>query len=151
MNTPEHIPEEQIQALNTLLHALLHKLGVHQLIGVWSEKLGGIIPLDLHVLKLAAEKPDIIIKEIKDDMDVPGSTLTSVINRLETRGFLQRVISPRDRRSYGLILTDTGREIHHEHMKVDRLIACKILETLDSEIERKTLISLLTTITQRLE
>ncbi len=145
------ISDEHIQTVNRLLHKFLYKLGVNQLVGIWSETLEGFTPLDLYVLKLVADKPDIIIKEVKDDLKVPGSTLTSVINRLEKRGCLQRLISSRDRRSYGLELTSIGKGIHHEHMRVDRLVACNILETLDSDTERQTFIELLTTITQRLK
>ena len=37
-----------------------------------------------------------------------ASTLTGVLNRLEERGFVERAINPRDRRSFTLSLTRSG-------------------------------------------
>jgi DNA-binding MarR family transcriptional regulator len=61
----------------------------------WSKSFEGLGPIDLHVLAIAEVKPDVILREIKDYLDVPNSTLTGIIDRLEGKGLIERVISER--------------------------------------------------------
>lgn len=143
------LSEKSIATMNKVLHDLMHSLHLHQL-EVWSEQLQGMTPSELHLVKLVADRPDIIVKEIKTAMQVPGSTLTSIINRLEHRKILRRVITSRDRRSYGLELTDTGHAVHAAHMDVDRMIASTVLATLEQHEDREILLRLLTRVTERL-
>lgn len=50
------------------------------------------------------------------------STLTSVLDRLETRGILERRLNPDDRRSFLVELTSAGRELaRRTHQPVDEL------------------------------
>lgn len=129
-------------AISDLLHQITWSVRLDQL-GSWSRKLKGMSQLDLHILKMIAEQPDIILKDICNTLHIPSSTLTSAVNRLEDRGLLNRVISRRDRRSYGLQLTDKGWNIKREHDRVDRLIAEKVFEALADEQEAQKLVQLL--------
>lgn len=134
--------DDTVDIICDLLHQMTWNIRLDQL-GTWTRKLKGMIQLDLHILKLIAERPDIILKEICDELDIPNSTLTSAINRLEKRGLLKRTISQRDRRSYGLEMTQKGWEIHEQHESVDRWIAQKVRDALGNEEEVQTFISLL--------
>jgi DNA-binding MarR family transcriptional regulator len=51
------------------------------------------------------------IGEIRRVFGLRGSTLTSMLDRLETRGILARSPSPTDRRSFLVELTDSGRGV----------------------------------------
>jgi DNA-binding MarR family transcriptional regulator len=117
----------------------------------WSPMLKGMIQLDLHILKLIGEKPDIILKEITTALEIPGSTLTSAINRLEKRGSLKRVISKRDRRSYGLELTKKGWTLKNEHDRVDRMLIMKVFEALEDNQQAKTFVDMLNKINEEFE
>ncbi len=141
--------ESQTQVVSDLLHLVLSGLRIDRL-GVWSKRLEGITPLELHILKLAAERADTILIEVRKELGIPHSTLTSAIDRLERRGLLRRAISHRDRRSYALELTREGRRVQAEHDRIDHLLAGKILEALDTEKERRQLIRLLSKISERL-
>ena len=130
------------QTATDSLHQLFWTLRIDQL-GTWSKTLEGMAQIDLHILKLIAAHPNIILKEICAALNIPSSTLTSAINRLEERGLLRRVVSKRDRRSYELELTDQGWKIEKEHERVDRKITEKILKAFDDEHEARTFIELL--------
>jgi DNA-binding MarR family transcriptional regulator len=145
---PALFPEDQVEELNILIHALINTV---RFPGAWSDMLNNIPPIDLKLMTLVWQKPDIIIKEIRDIMELPGSTVTSSINRLVHRGWLKRVRSPRDRRSYGLMISESGRIIQKEHDRVDRVIVANILKALGTEDERLQLISLLTEAVKHLE
>ena len=131
-----------IDTISDLLHQLTWNIRLDEL-GTWSDMLKGMLQRDLHILGLIAEKPDIILKEILDELHIPSSTLTSAINRMERRGLLKRIISQRDRRSYGLELTTKGAAIYQEHKRIDRMIAQKVFDALQDEQETQTLITLL--------
>ena len=47
-------------------------------------------------------------------MAAPATTVSSYVKRLETRGHIERVPNPADRRSFRLQLTKTGRKAHRD-------------------------------------
>ena len=128
--------DEQIRIVSNALHVLVLKLRVDRL-DTWSEKLKGLTPLQLHILKLAQERPNLLLGEIRQAFQIPQSTLTSAVDRLEFRGLVRRVINHRDLRSFGLELTEEGALIQQEHDRIDRLLAEKLLQCLDSEEKRQ--------------
>jgi len=116
----------------------------------WSPAFEGIAPLDLHVLAFVEARPEVILKEVRDYLDVPNSTLTGVIDRLEKRGLVERTISRRDRRSYGLRLTAKGRALRKEQQRVREAGAARMLQALDSEEERAAFTAMVDKIGDRL-
>lgn len=139
----------QIQALDDLLHQLLWGLHLKRL-DAWTPELERIGALGLHVLKLAGENEAIILREIREILAVPHSTLTSIVNRLEDRGLLERTVSRRDRRSFGLALTPKGRRVQADHDRFDKELAETMLGALDSAAERSTFVTLIEKIHRRL-
>ena len=142
----EPLSERDLETVRTLLHALAFRMR--------GMRCGGIVSgntwLDLHILQLVAERPGISIKEVRESYKMPHSTLTSVINRLEDQELLKRVINPKDRRSFGLEITPAGLKVQEEHNRADHAMAAALLQALDSNEERKTLIALLQKILRKL-
>lgn len=134
-------PEEQVYGTIRGLLLLLDKMRSDRL-ETWSDKLEGVSKMELHILLLVQNRPEIILGEIKNKLDVPNSTLTGVIDRMEKQGLIERTISRRDRRSYGLEITEKGRAIRREHDRILLMITTKMLAALNEE-ERKTFIKLL--------
>ncbi len=132
------------------LHQFLEALGIDRL-GKWSDALDGISPMDLHIIRMTHENPDVILKDIRDDLQIPQSTLTSAIDRLEKRGLVKRIISGRDRRSYGLKLTKKGRVTSDEHNRIDREGSRLILEALGDETEAERFIDMLSRISGKFD
>ena len=59
-------------------------------------------------------------------------SITGILHRIESRGWVRRLPDPNDRRAVGLELTDTGREITEEIVKIseelfDDLFGNKVL------------------------
>ncbi|OPY28858.1 MAG: transcriptional repressor MprA [Methanocella sp. PtaU1.Bin125] len=109
----------------------------------WSASFEGLSPVDLHVLGIVERWPDVILREIKEYLDVPNSTLTGIVDRLESKGLIERVISNRDRRSYGLALTGRGRALREEQRQIRREAAARMLAALDSDAERDEFVRLM--------
>ena len=132
-----------------IVRGLLHRLAV-QMQREGSSRRGGAADmrwLDLHVLQIVAEHAGTSMKALREHFQLPRSSLTSVINRLEERGLLVRRIHVEDRRSYLLEATDLGWEAQEEHNREDREMARGLLRPL-SQQERKALVELLEKITR---
>lgn len=97
---------------------------------------------EINVISLVSGNPDIILKDITKMLDLPKSTLTNIINRLEEKGYLFRTITKKDLRSYGLCLTEKGLQVQKEHLEYESEVFVAVLETLE-EGERKELIRLM--------
>ena len=76
---------------------------------------------------------------------MPKSTLTSIISRLERKGYILRIISQRDLRSYGLRLTEKGILAQKEHLEYEKEVFGAVLGTLEAD-ERKELVRLMSKI-----
>lgn len=112
---------------------------------------GGITSSELSVLKVASKYHDAVLKEISKYLDLPGSTLTSIVDRLEKRNLVKRVISKKNRRSYVLELTQEGIKISELHESAEEQLWEKVLGALDADSERDTLINLLDKISKGIE
>lgn len=137
------ISDEDIKIVDEAVHELIYKIINSKFMNEYSDKTKGISMIDFRVLRVVAENPGKQIKDLLNILKIPNSTLTSVINRLEKKGIIKRVISPEDRRSFNLEITDLGKDIQEEHMKFDRDVARKYLEATDNEEEKKFLIKFL--------
>jgi len=143
------IEEDIVATADELFHRVLfYHLRTHRS-DMLSEELSGLSLADLHILRAVARTPNMILKDIRQITGLPHSTLTGIVDRLEEKGLLRRVISRRDLRSYGLELTDTGREVEAKHGRVDRLYTERVLYTLDED-ERQTMLCLFEKISEGL-
>lgn len=111
-------------------------------LNVCAKQLEGATVLEVNVLKIVEKNPDIILREISKLLNIPSSTLTSAVNRLEKRNLLKRIISERDLRSFGLVLTEEGNSALEEHYKQEMIIINSMLEVFDDSDERESFIKL---------
>ena len=71
-----------------------------------------------------------------------AATIKGVVDRLGTRGFVSALADPKDRRRRAVALTDHGRQVTEEAMKVAAEITTATLAPLSAE-ERGTVTRLL--------
>lgn len=71
----------------------------------------------LFVLAALLEKQRIKFKDLADLVNIEGSTLSGIIDRMERKGLVQRLEDYEDRRSILLGLTDKAKEIGPELMQ----------------------------------
>jgi DNA-binding MarR family transcriptional regulator len=82
----------------------------------------GVSQAEAHVLAFLSEAGPCSIAELHRSFGHRRSTLTSILNRLEKRALLKREVHPKDRRSYLLRLTATGRPLATKvHRHIERL------------------------------
>jgi DNA-binding MarR family transcriptional regulator len=146
----KEIKKEHIKLLDNLMHLFykrINNFNVEMNMQYFQE----VTSIEISVLGLVGENPDIILKEISEKLQVPGSTLTNAIDRLEKRNLLTRVISKRDRRSFGLLLTDNGKKVYKEHEKAEQITWNKILSSLDSDEEIELFLNLVKKIAESIK
>lgn len=102
----------------------------------------GISPGQFGVLVLIKENEGLSQSALAKGFGIERSTMVAVIDALEKRGWVKRVASKRDRRSYALSLTKAGRalleRVTPEVEAHERAIAADL-----SAAEREQLIGLL--------
>lgn len=141
--------EKQIDMLNEQLHRF-YKVKKYSELERKFKRLNDMTTVEISILDAVAHNPDIILKEICELLDIPKSTMTSAIDRLEKRDYLNRVISKRDRRSFGLLLTEEGELAQKEHLALERTTCQSILGALDTYEERQLFLDLIEKILDRL-
>jgi DNA-binding MarR family transcriptional regulator len=108
------------------IHKANRQISVH-----FEEKLEslGVSPPEGHILSYLRSYAPCPISEIVRVFGLKGSTLTSILDRLEERGLITRQINPDDRRSFVIKLTRSGRRL------ADRIQT--FVEQLEEHIHRR--------------
>jgi MarR family transcriptional regulator, organic hydroperoxide resistance regulator len=91
-----------VLALQRTTHCTLHALGA----ALADLHLGAA---EINVLANLAGRGALNVRELSAETGTRASTLTGVLDRLESRGYLSRELDAADRRSFRLPLTDTGQ------------------------------------------
>ena len=128
--TDKKIAKDQINQFNQAFHKLWFKIMTSRPESK-SKKLKGLTFSDIHVISMAYEEPDIILKDIREKLRLPQTTLSSIVAKLEKKELLQRIINPRDYRSFSLKITKKGKEMMDAHMKLDQQQNSHILASLE--------------------
>ncbi len=102
-------------------------------------ELSEFLPVEISLLSMVGTRKDMLLREFLEIVKIPKSTLTSIVNRLERKDYLKRVINPRDKRSFGLELTVKGERFFELYKSYQSEMGGKILSGLDKEEQQKLL------------
>jgi DNA-binding MarR family transcriptional regulator len=91
-----------------------------------------LTPVQFAALDAVQAHPDTDQARIAEMIAYDRATIGGVIDRLEQKGWLRRVVSARDRRARELSLTPEGARIHAALLPVVRDLQDAILQPLDS-------------------
>ncbi|HAQ47525.1 MAG TPA: MarR family transcriptional regulator [Glaciecola sp.] len=71
----------------------------------------GLTGPQLIVLQQVGKNPGVMVKEIAQSITLSPATVTSILDRMESRGHVNRVRSTQDKRKVGVFLTDVGQSL----------------------------------------
>jgi DNA-binding MarR family transcriptional regulator len=91
----------------------------------------GISMSQLHVMHLLERHGEMAMSRLAEMIDVSVSNATGLIDRVEERGYVERIRVPSDRRIVLVRITDTGRAVLHELEAGREQILERILDELD--------------------
>jgi DNA-binding MarR family transcriptional regulator len=120
----------QIDAVNAAFHKIWYAVLFNRP-DYKSETIQKLSFIEMHLIGLAYDHPDMILKEIRDRLKIPQTTLSSIIAKLEKLGILRRVINHRDMRSFSLDVTALGKQIRDTHKEQDFKQAKEIVLALE--------------------
>jgi MarR family transcriptional regulator, organic hydroperoxide resistance regulator len=66
---------------------------------------------EINALANLGEGGTLSVRQLSERTGTRASTLTGLLDRLESRGYLVRELDPSDRRSFRLLLTELGQEV----------------------------------------
>ena len=71
----------------------------------------GLTGPQLLLMQTISNEPGVMVRQIADTINLSPATVTSILDRLETKQFVQRVRSTEDKRRAGVFLTEEGKVI----------------------------------------
>lgn len=121
------------------VHRATHRIGLY--IGRLPEP--GVTQGEAHILAHLASEGAVTVAALHRAFAHRRSTLTSILDRLEARGVIERTTDARDRRSFVVSLTSSGRPLarrvaaHLERLEADALagVSARDLQRLQTMLE----------------
>ena len=107
--------------------------GIRELRCVGSERMVrlGLSMSHWHILSMLDRHGEVPMSRLAELLDVSMSNATGIVDRMEERGFVERVRVPDDRRLVLVRVTDRGREILNEIEVLRDEMLTRVLERLD--------------------
>ena len=109
---------KQIEAVNKAFHQIWYAVMFNRP-DYKSDNVQKLSFIEMHLIGMAYDHPDMILKEIREYLRIPQTTLSSIIAKMEKQGLLRRVINHRDLRSFSLEVTAAGKKIRDTHKEQD--------------------------------
>jgi DNA-binding MarR family transcriptional regulator len=91
----------------------------------------GISMSQLHVMHLLERHGELAMSRLADMLDVSFSAATGLVDRIEERGFVERIRVPEDRRVVLVRITPAGRQMLEDVEIVRTEIIERVLDQLD--------------------
>lgn len=130
------------RVLNELLVNLFHNVMDAEAKAVITEEFKDITNNDMHILEAIGIEEPKSMSQIAGELHVTVGTLTTNMNGLSKKGYLERNRSTQDKRVVLVTLTEKGRKAFFHHRDFHRKMIHTIIRDLDEE-EMQTLIKCL--------
>jgi len=115
-------------------NALLHKIiDIIQYKNEYQLQTSGIPPQEMYVLERIYLHSNILSKDISNKYNIPPSTLTGILDRLENKELIERLRTNKDRRSIELIATENGKSAVEKHIIEDHIFASNLFSSLEPQ------------------
>ena len=143
MSSDDHSVPSQHQSIEQLPgHAIRRLQQISVAVFLQETEAFGLTPVQFAALQCVADVPDVDQRTLARLAGLDTSTITGVVDRLESRGWLQRRFSPTDRRVRTLRITDAGEVLLKEAWPAVRKSQETLLKPL-SAAERKEFLRML--------
>lgn len=115
-------------------NALLHRIiDIIQYKNEYQLQTSGIPPQEMYVLERICLHSNILSKDISNKYNIPPSTLTGILDRLENKKLIERLRTNKDRRSIELTATENGKAAVQKHITEDWIFARNLFDSLEPQ------------------
>ena len=124
--------------INEYLTAIFNNVLIIEESSLRSSRFSDVSIKEMHTIDVVGEKKDATPTDVARTLMVTLGTVTTSLNNLERKGYIERVRSTKDRRVVHLYLTKTGRLVYRLHQRFHRAMVRQITEGMD-ETEYKVM------------
>ncbi|HBF0312109.1 MarR family winged helix-turn-helix transcriptional regulator [Clostridioides difficile] len=121
-----------VKELNNLWHIVSMQMKTEMCSGKYPT-IHGISLVELSILEIVEQYPNSMMKEISEILELPKSTLTSAVKRLELKKFIKKNPCIKDKRGYNLVLTELGLKAQQEHRNIEIIVFRNLFHQLDKD------------------
>ena len=123
---------DEIMELNQIWHMLIGEMQV-KLSDEKFRLVNELSTTEISVLRVLDTTPDVILKDICQRLNMPKSTLTSAVNRLVTKGYVERISTSSDKRAFSLKITENGSFVQKRHLELEHSVLSSLLSGLSQD------------------
>lgn len=109
--------QNQIKMIDEAFHRIWYRL-LRQRASQFDEGIK-VSQIEMHIIGIVYEKPGLILKDIQQWLDLPQTTLSSMVAKLEKMDLIKRVVNSSDLRSFSIRVTDKGQKLIEKHKRED--------------------------------
>ena len=124
--------------INEYLTAIFNNVLIIEESSLRSSRFSDVTIKEMHTIDVIGEKKDATPTDVARALMVTLGTVTTSLNNLERKGYIERVRSTKDRRVVHLYLTKKGRFVYRLHQRFHRAMVRQITEGMD-EVEFKAM------------
>lgn len=119
--------------INEYLTAIFNNVLIIEESSLRSSRFSDVTIKEMHTIDVIGEKKDATPTDVARALMVTLGTVTTSLNNLERKGYIERVRSTKDRRVVHLYLTKKGRLVYRLHQRFHRAMVRQITEGMDEE------------------
>ena len=123
-----------IERLIERIHGLSHRLA--DLIELSEQKstvmIKGLSKIEISVMARLYKNPEIIMRDLSENLHISKSSMTGIVDHLEELGYLRRVLNRNDRRSYALEITEEGKLAQMRHEEFERQACLQLINAMEN-------------------
>lgn len=126
--------------INEYLVDIFNRVSVIEEMSLKTSQFNDVSLKEMHTIEIIGKYSNVTPSDIARELMLTLGTVTTSLNKLETKGYVTRTRSRRDRRVVYLTLTKKGRLLDRLHKKFHKNMVSQIVEDMD-ENDMKALVS----------
>ena len=138
------------QQVNDYLTSIFNNILVVEEVSLRGSRFKDISIKEMHTIDVIGKFPEATPSKVSKELMVTLGTVTTSLNNLERKGYIERIRSDQDRRVVYLHLTKKGRLLHRLHKRFHKAMVERIIDGMSPE-EKKVMGRGLTNLYQFLE
>ncbi|TPD58288.1 MarR family transcriptional regulator [Streptococcus symci] len=113
------------QRINEYLTSIFNNVLVIEEVSLRGSRFKDISIKEMHTIDVIGKVPDVTPSQVSKELMVTLGTVTTSLNNLERKGYIERIRSEHDRRVVHLHLTKKGRLVHRLHKRFHKAMVEK--------------------------
>ncbi len=118
--------------INTYLVDIFNKILIIEEMSLKTSHFNDVSLKEMHTVDIIGKNANVTPSDIANELLVTLGTVTTSLNKLEKKGYIERTRSQLDRRVVYLTLTQNGRLLYRLHNRFHKNVVNRITEAMDA-------------------